>query len=345
LEAALAKGEAAPVSARAKALAAAGYIAWEQGDYERSVALSEESLALSRKLGDTSGAAAALYTLGWAAMFGNETERASALIEEAVTLQRGSGDTVGVARSLLILGFVANSRRDHERAMALYEESSALARNVGDGFAIALSLGVGALAALGQGDHQRTRALCEEGLRTSLQLKMMHLIAAYLHVAASLAGSQGKPVRSAWLWGAAEAVRESIGTVLSPFERHLYGPYMDAARTRLDEAVWEAAWAEGKAMTSEEAVEYALSEEEPSSLTDLVPEQSPASVPTGRLLTRREQEVAVLMARGLTNRQVAAELGVSEHTAITHVRNILKKLGFHSRARISDWVMEQRPLP
>jgi non-specific serine/threonine protein kinase len=204
---------------------------------------------------------------------------------------------------------------------------------------------VGALAALGQGDHQRTRALCEEGLQTARQLKMMHLIAAYLHVAASLAGSQGKPVRSARLWGAAESLRETIGTILSSFERHLYGPYMDAARTRLDEAAWEAAWAEGRAISFEEAIEYAISEEEPSSLTDLVPQQLPASVPTDRLLTHREHEVAVLVARGLTNRQVAAELGISEHTAITHVRNILKKLGFHSRARISDWVMEQRPLP
>jgi predicted ATPase/DNA-binding SARP family transcriptional activator len=121
LEEALAKGTAVQELVRAKALARAGYIAWEQGDYERSIALSEESLALSREVGDARSAAAALYTLGWAAMFGNELEQASALIEEAVTLQRAAGDTVGVARSLLILGFVANAQRDYERAMALYK--------------------------------------------------------------------------------------------------------------------------------------------------------------------------------------------------------------------------------
>ncbi len=327
LEAALAKGsDAPPESARAKALARAGYVAWEQGDYERAVALSEESLALSRELGDKAGAATALYTLGWAAMFGNDVERTSALIEKAITLQREMNDAVGVARSLLILGFVANYRRDHEWAMRLYEESQALAREAEDGFAIILSLGVGALAALGLGDHQRTRTLCEEGLKLSRQMKTMHLTAAYLHVGASLAGSEGWAVRAARLWGMAESLREAIGTVLSPFERHLYEPYMDAARARLDESAWETAWAEGKAMPLEEAVEYALSTEKYAPPAFRVPQ-------TGQALTTREMEVLRLISSGASNKEITEELNLSIHTIKRHVANVLRKLDVPSRTR------------
>jgi DNA-binding CsgD family transcriptional regulator len=194
---------------------------------------------------------------------------------------------------------------------------------------------VGALAALGRGDHRQSRALLDELLKLCQQLQMMHLVAASLHVAASLAGSQGQPLRSARLWGAAEVLREAIGTVLSPFERHLYAPYIAAARAHLEDATWETAWNEGRAMTSEEAIEYAFSEEERSPLTTSMLEHQLPSKPTDRL-TGREKEVAVLVARGLTNRQIAAELAISEHTAATHVHRILKKLGLRSRAQITD---------
>ena len=80
----------------------------------------------------------------------------------------------------------------------------------------------------------------------------------HLHVLASLASSQGQPIRSARLWGAAEAMYESINTVFSPLEHRLFGPDIATARARLDKEAWEAAWAEGGAMTTEQAVTYAL---------------------------------------------------------------------------------------
>src|SRR5215207_3739606 len=210
------------------------------------------------ELGDTAGAAAALSNLAWAAFLGNDLERASALTREAVTLERSLRDIGGVARALLILGMVAVARRDHERAVALHEESLALARKAGDGLSIAVSLGMGAFASLGRGDNRRARALCEEGLALSQQPRVMNVTAFHLHAAAALASSQGRPARSARLWGAAQSLREAIGTILSPVELHAYRPYIDAARMRLEEAAWEEAWAEGKAMTVEEAVGYAL---------------------------------------------------------------------------------------
>jgi predicted ATPase/DNA-binding XRE family transcriptional regulator len=104
LQAALAKGvETQEASARARALTRATTIAWGQGDFERAIALGEESLTLARDAGDPSSIATALYTVGRAAFFDDRLERAAALVEEAATLQRTSGDTAGLARSLLLL--------------------------------------------------------------------------------------------------------------------------------------------------------------------------------------------------------------------------------------------------
>jgi DNA-binding NarL/FixJ family response regulator len=94
-------------------------------------------------------------------------------------------------------------------------------------------------------------------------------------------------------------------------------------------------------MSMEQAIEYALSEEKPIPFRSPAPERAPADEPPN--LTSREREVAILVARGLTNHQIAQELVLSEHTVITHVRNILKKLNLRSRTQLTLWVTE-RPL-
>jgi predicted ATPase/DNA-binding SARP family transcriptional activator/DNA-binding CsgD family transcriptional regulator len=330
LESALAAQDGAYLmSARIKAFTWVAHIAWEQGDYERSITLSKASLTLFRTLRDEAGVANALSNLAWAALFQNELEQASTMAQEALNLQRKLGHAVGVIRALQTLGLVAATGHDYDRAAALYEESLMLARKVGDSFGIVLSLGIGALASLGKGDHHQTRMLYEKGLRVSKQLSSMNLARLPLHISAALAGAQGRAVRSARLWGATEVMREAMGTIFSPAERRAYGPYIEAARAQLDEAAWEKAYTEGKAMILEEAIEYALSgEEEPPPSAAPAPEELPA------VLTRREREVAIFVARGLTNRQIAKELVVSERTVEKHVANILKKLGLHSREQV-----------
>jgi non-specific serine/threonine protein kinase len=90
-------------------------------------------------------------------------------------------------------------------------------------------------------------------------------------------------------------------------------------------------------MTPEEAVEYALSSEEPAP----APAQPPVGEPADEL-TRREEEVALLVARGLTNRRISTELSISENTVANHVARILRKLNLPSRSRIAVWVTEKR---
>jgi non-specific serine/threonine protein kinase len=141
--------------------------------------------------------------------------------------------------------------------------------------------------------------------------------------------------------GKAETLGESIGVAVTPIEQQYYRPYIAAARSQLDEAAWEAAWAKAKAMTQEEAIQYALSEKTPTLSPES--EEVPAGVREERI-TRRQQEIAVLLSRGLTNRQIAKELVISKRTVDKHVSNILRKLGLHSRSQIAAWVtMQQLP--
>jgi len=135
-----------------------------------------------------------------------------------------------------------------------------------------------------------------------------------------------------------------IGTGLAPVERYHYGPYIASARSLLDEAGWDAAWAEGKAMTQEEAVEYALGQLEPFRFA--VPEQETVQTgkePTQRL-TPREREVALLVGRGMTSGRIASELALSRRTVETHLRNILRKLGLSSSAQLAALMAKRRPL-
>jgi predicted ATPase/DNA-binding CsgD family transcriptional regulator len=332
-------------STRGKVITLAACLERVQGNYERSKALGEESLALYQVLGDDVGAAQALFELGTTSLFQMDTELAWSALEEAATLQRTSGDAVGLGRTLFMLGSVALARHDYNRATALTEESLALSRKTGDETGVLFSLHVGTLASLGRGANQRVGVPLREGLKLSQRLKMRRLTAYHLHVAAALAGSQEQPVRAAQLWGAAEALRETLGAAFSPFHHHVYGAtHIAAARAQLGDEAWEAAFVEGQTMLLEDAVEYALSEEEhvqPRATT--APAQQASARPPLSTLTRREEEVAVLVAQGFTNHQIATELSISVHTAATHVAKILRKLDLHSRGQVASLMIGQQP--
>jgi DNA-binding CsgD family transcriptional regulator len=158
------------------------------------------------------------------------------------------------------------------------------------------------------------------------------------------AASRGEAQRAARLFGVAATLREAVGYQQPPRERALGEPYLAAARSRLSEAEWDVAFAEGKNMGLEEAVEYALSEEETATPLTTVLEQSSADkLPS--TLTHREREVANLLERRFTSRQIASELHISEHTVDKHVANILRKLNLHSREQVAVQMAKLRSHP
>ena len=139
-------------------------------------------------------------------------------------------------------------------------------------------------------------------------------------------------------------MREDIGSPLQPSDQADYDRSVASARTHLDGAAWEAAWKRGRAMPLEEAIEYALSGEEPTPPEPSAPEEPPVGKQPAAL-THREQEVANLIGRRLTSRQIASELHISEHTVDKHVANILSKLDLHSREQVAVRMAEQRSHP
>jgi DNA-binding CsgD family transcriptional regulator len=237
----------------------------------------------------------------------------------------------------MFLGLAALYEGDYERSGALARESLAIYQELGDTrgvFMCHIGLGYGELA---KGNPEPAAALLEEALHLLRGSEDKFCLAYGFFGLAAVAAARADPGRAARLWGAAEALREEIGVdSLSQWELHVYDykGRVSAARSMLgDEGAWERAWAEGRGMSSEVAVEYALSGEVASA-----PEERPlAGEEPDDPLTHREREVAILVGRGLTNRQISSELYLSERTVHNHVRNILSKLGLHSRTQIAIW--------
>ena len=137
-----------------------------------------------------------------------------------------------------------------------------------------------------------------------------------------------------------EAVREAIriGSAMSYADRLEYDRYESAVRAQLDETSFTAAWAEGRMMTLEQAVAYALLETEM-----LSPVQNVKEIFGG--LTTREREAAALIAQGMNNREIAKVMIVSVKTVETYVTRILNKLGIDSRVQIAIWAFEKGLVP
>lgn len=311
-----------------------------QDDLERAVELLEEGLGSFKELGDEPAIATSLTNLGHAVLHQDDKERLKALSEEAEALQRGFLDRWAIAELLVFLGMAALHEGDHQRAVALLEESMATFRDLGDTQRVTICVTYLWMAALEGGDLERAAALLEEDLRRLQRLEIQPQIQIYddLMGSAVVDALGGRPARAARLRGAAEALREAISLSLSLWD-HTPTDYEDqlaAARSQLDEAAWEAAWSEGRTMTSEQAVEYALSRE------DLPRSRSTTSYPAG--LSAREAEVLKLVARGLTNARIAQELFISPRTVDRHLNSIYRKVGISSRAAATRFAAEHNLL-
>jgi tetratricopeptide (TPR) repeat protein len=244
---------------RAKVLNAAGVLAFYQGDLPAARARHEESLAIRRQLGDRRGVAESLSNLGTAARIQGDIASARGLHEESLAIRRELGSRGSIARSLNNLGNVALDQGDYPAARALYEESLTITRELGDRWSIANSLDNLGDVAYAQGDYSAARALHQESLVMLRELGDPKAIANSLEGLAGLVAALGRYVRAARIWGAAERLREEIGSPQPPNERPPYDRRVAAARAG-DDAAFDRAWHEGRALTLEQAIELALEE-------------------------------------------------------------------------------------
>jgi DNA-binding CsgD family transcriptional regulator len=232
--------------------------------------------------------------------------RARSLLEESLPLYREARDQLGIAESLSLLGRVETLAGDYAAARTAYEESLAIGREVGDNRSMSFSL---------------------EGL-------------------AAVIAVQGDPVWAARLWGAAESLRETVGSPMPPVVRAEYECSVAAACAQLEEKSFAAAWAEGRTMTPEQALASQGQVTLPQ-LLPAVPSPTPSAKPAASYpdgLTAREMEVLRLLAQGLTSAQIAEQLVISVVTVNFHVRSIYSKLGVTSRAAATRYALEHHLL-
>lgn len=365
IEEMLALDDGGLAATRARALGGAGYLAWHQGDFGRAEALFEESLALARQGGYKRDIAAALNGLGRVASYGRgDIVAARANFDEALSLYRESGDRWGVAMSLYFSGVAEAFGDDPAAAVPLLDEALAMFREVEDWEGIADSVGVMGMVSLGQGEYPKARRLLEESQEIMKSLGDKGAVAKTLSALGDVALGEGDPEaayglyeqalailkdvddkwwiawclegmagvaaaqrdlgRAARLFGAAAALRDVMGAPRPPLQRANYERRLASARAESDEASFEAAWEEGREMAPEEAVEHAL-EMGDVSITEPQPD-----------LTPREREIAELVGKDLTNRQIAGRLDISRKTVDNHVSRILKKLGAKSREEVAS---------
>jgi len=255
-------------SLRTTALAIAGTMDYTQGDYESSERKLQESLELARGVGDDVRAAHTMYILGLLALHGQDLETARSRLEEALNLYLetgGNDQMVSTVRSHL--GTLLFIQGDHERAAATMEEGLALARKLGDRLGINNALYSLAQVAQSRGDHDSAVRRFKEGVALSEEMGDRANLGYFLEGLAVVAGVRGEAERSVRLFGAAEGLLEAVEAPVYDYHkpnRSLYERTTATVRSRLGESAFEEGRAEGRAMDYEQAVEYALIDEAPS---------------------------------------------------------------------------------
>jgi predicted ATPase/DNA-binding CsgD family transcriptional regulator len=316
---------------RAKALWVAGYLALGQTDSDAAAPLLRKGLELARAIGDEESAAFSTQYLGLCRLFAGDPESASALLAEAFESQRQIGQGAA-AFTLSDLATTRMSQGDLGAAIDLYEKALVMTEDGGDPWTRAHCLWGLGMAALLNGDTSGAERSELEALRLSGELDERTGIALALSALVWISAARGEFERGARLHGAALSVWESIPRRLpDPLQEHASN-WEQTTRRAIGDDRFATLVEEGRRLDRAAAVAAGLGEGPPRR-RDVGPEKE-----TSAPLSRRESEVANLVARGMTDREIARELVISQRTAESHVQHILTKLGFRSRSQIAAWI-------
>jgi predicted ATPase/DNA-binding XRE family transcriptional regulator/Tfp pilus assembly protein PilF len=294
---ALALGDAVDGEVRAKALNALGLLCWYQGEATTAQPIFAEALAIRRALGDSSKVAATLNNLGMVAWSLGDYDAARRMYEECLANDRAAGDTMGVGYSLGNLGLVYLHQGEPDAARAAFDESRTIFRAQGNVRHEAFALHNLGMVAAHQGDYEQARErfaasllikeqigdkwgsastlvylsnvtgalgdlpTTREQLRRSLLLRQelgdQGGLAETLDGVGAYAVARRGPDAAARLFGAAEALRCAQHAVLHTADRIARDRAADAARALLGAGAFDAGWAYGQRLTSDEAVALA----------------------------------------------------------------------------------------
>ncbi len=308
-----------------------------QGEYSKACSVLEEDLALSREAGDRWSVAVALYHLARAIFAQGDLARARELLAESSAIHRELGSQEGIAYALRLTGQLAFQQSDDTTARPRLEESVAIFRQMDNRGGVARSLSHLASVVAFQGDDEVARTLFEQSLVLLREVGDKAGMASCLAGLAGVIAAQGEPVRAVLLWGAVESLRETLGAPIPPGEHARYDRAVAIVRAQLGEKAFAAAWAEGRTMTPEQALVAQ------GQATMLLPSNAVSTEPLPTYpagLSAREVEVLRLIAEGLTNTQIAERLVISPLTVNAHVRSIYNKLEVSSRSAATRFAIQ-----
>lgn len=329
-----------PTRGRAYALWAASYLAMFATEFDRNAAMLAECAEIAAGLDDLRLTARIKECRGHATVYQGDLPTAITLLEEARADFRAVGDPLGEFDTLILLT-AAMFFLDDPRVAEFSREALALAERHGALSSKAYGLWSVGVAQWRAGRYGRAVRSLRECVRLFLPLRDLTGISFGVEALSWCAASTAPDTAAARMLGASQAVWRTSGSKID--ETNAYGAFDQRSQDRVREAIgaqaYDQAFAEGAALSFERAVSIALGE---------APESAGAGT-TSRLgpsesggLTRREREVAGLLAEGLSNKEIATRLVISQRTVETHVDHVLGKLGIASRAQVASWVAEQR---
>ncbi|RZL76714.1 MAG: protein kinase [Rhodococcus sp. (in: high G+C Gram-positive bacteria)] len=322
--------------ATVKALYSDSVLAGTQGDTHHAAALLAAGDEIVAEQGRPPWATVfSGYAAGCLLLAEGDPRHAVGHYENALLLAEGNGFLSRQIGCLFGLGLSYVMMDDSARALIHFEKILAVTERHHEVVYRGRSSMTGGWALWRQGHTDRAIAVLTEGLRLTRTADDPAGTARCLQTLAWIEADQGRSERATVLMGAAEGIFQDMGGPMFRFLDQLeyQGRCERRARGSLNAREYDKHYQRGLQLGIPAAVAYAVQQtlEQPARATD-----------TRTNLTRREQQVADLVAEGLTNRAIATKLVISPRTAQGHVEHILTKLGFTSRAQISAWVVEQR---
>jgi predicted ATPase/DNA-binding CsgD family transcriptional regulator len=333
LERALA-GDPEPCVERAKALWADAFLRLNQDDIPGAASQLESSRRLAESVSDPDAMAHAVELQGMAALLSSDWPAAAILSENALERHRLLGNRFGVIMSLARWAMAAYLMGNTEQALSCHAAALAESEACGENWGRSSVLWMHGVVLFDHGDLDRSEASVGESLRIRHAFGDRLGMARSVEVLAWIAAARQQYDRAARLLGVAQPLWRITG---GKFFAHVHDR---ADRCRADTMrelgeAFGAAFDDGTRKDPDDGIAFALG-------AQVTRPGSSSSLDGPVRLTRREQQIAELVAEGLSNRDIAGRLVVSQRTAEAHVEHILTKLGFGSRAQIAAWVVENR---
>ena len=303
-----------------------GFLAVLKADPVAAYPPLQAAVAAARQAGQPALLSEALSMAANAYNLAGDHATSRCLIDEA----QAATDPAYPAGQLAVLQarcLAGSFEADSDAVRAAATEGARLAEQTGDTYALEMMLlNLGSVALL-TGELDEAKPLLARSLRIARQIDDRVAQFYLLGDLGCHAARRGQPRLAAQLLGAADAARKEVGANVMPFKVSSLAQAEASATAALGATRFKAEFEAGGRLGRDAAMDLALGTP--------AREAGPGGT---EVLGKRELDVARLVAGGLTNRQIGARLFISERTVDSHVRSILNKLGFSSRAQIAAWV-------